>query len=958
VDSTQDYGDRPEFETRVDSVEGRADAVPFERGEVLGRYVVLETLGQGGMGVVLAAFDSTLDRRVALKLLRRHASSDPEHHARLLREAQALAKLSHPAVVSVYDVGELRGQVFIAMEYIDGPNLRQWGREAERSPGKILSVFRNAAKGLLAAHDAGVVHRDFKPDNVLIGSDGGVRVTDFGLALEAHVAAEPLSSGWESTSGSSRLTQTGMVMGTPAYMPVEQHIGHPTDHRSDQYSFCVALFEALYGIRPFSGTTGEEYCAAIREGALPAPVRAVSVSRRVHRAIVAGLSAEPEDRHPSMRELIRALTPRARSRRTWIVAGLGGVGLGATVVTLSDTPARPCAAFDERIAETFDDADRAGIRTAFEGTGLAFARGAHARVIASLDQYAERWAVAARDACMASERGEQSDHTLDLRMHCLERARSRFAASVDVLRTADAAVVREAVGFAASQAELSLCEDLELLERSPVVPTDADEAAESDALLGAIDRIEALHGVGRRADAKALYAEYQARFDASTYVPLRARALVTRGHLLGADDRADEAIPIYEQAHLLALEYGLDGLAARSARSLSYLYYQFKSDARRTEHFMDVAVALSEASGSIEVQASVQGVLAELRARQARFDEAVAAATRQVELAAAAEHANHATSASAKLSLAKVTRYRDGPKAAAGLVEGARAYASEHLGPDHPALIRIHAELSAVAQLLGDDDEGYAHQKAALELARAVYEENSLGVAFELVNLGSVVSSLGRTDEALEYYAEADAVFVRDLGRDHPDRVGILNNMASIWLETDLARAETAFLEAFRVAKQHEERSGSMLIVLGRNLGIVHMRRGTFAEARAFALGALERSAALYGNDHMQTAMVHAILGRIARAAGDYVESRSQLENAVAVGHDSPTRSADFDFYLGRSLVEDPAASADERARGMRLVRKAERVLSSNGPGDTVHAKIVAWLAEHQAEHQEGFSPG
>ena len=246
---------------------------PFVRGSGLDRYVVLETLGKGGMGLVLAAYDPKLDRRVALKLLRQRSSS-PENHARMLREAQSLAKLSHPAVVSVYDVGEVGDQVFIAMEFIDGPDLRRWLEETKRPVDAIVAIFRGAAWGLQAAHDVGIVHRDFKPDNVLVGSDGKPRVTDFGLALDAHTLV-PLGPATPMTPPDLRLTKTGMVMGTPAYMSIEQHRGLLTDPRSDQFSFCVSFFEALYGVRPFSGLNGDEYCAAIERGLLPRPPVAV-----------------------------------------------------------------------------------------------------------------------------------------------------------------------------------------------------------------------------------------------------------------------------------------------------------------------------------------------------------------------------------------------------------------------------------------------------------------------------------------------------------------------------------------------------------------------------------------------------------------------------------------------------------------------------------------------------------
>src|SRR3954469_19947733 len=205
-------------------------------------------LGRGGMGVVLSAYDPLLDRRVALKLLRPGAFpgvSEQEGRARLQREAQAMARLAHPNVVAVHDVGTVGEQLFIAMEYVDGQTLTAWRSSAERDWRAIVLMYLGAGSGLQAAHAAGMVHRDFKPDNVLIGSDGRPRVGDFGL-----VSVTRASEGAATTEAGT--TRHGAIMGTPGYMSPEQVRGEPSDAQSDQFSFCVALYEALYGQRPFA----------------------------------------------------------------------------------------------------------------------------------------------------------------------------------------------------------------------------------------------------------------------------------------------------------------------------------------------------------------------------------------------------------------------------------------------------------------------------------------------------------------------------------------------------------------------------------------------------------------------------------------------------------------------------------------------------------------------------------
>jgi tetratricopeptide (TPR) repeat protein len=289
----------------------------FLAGERIGRYVVLGWLGAGGMGVVYAAYDPELNRKIALKLLRgerlARTVAEPGRPSplrdRLVREAQAMAQLAHPNVVAVFDVGTVHDQVFIAMELVEGKTLRQWLRAADREPAEILAVFGAAGHGLAAAHAAGLIHRDFKPDNVLIGEDGRVRVTDFGLAR--RTSGPPRDAGCSGTAEHASAIQTGLA-GTLAYMAPEQHAGHAVDARADQFSFAVALYEALYGERPFGSarTAGapvrHRVDAAQRHG-VPAAVR---------HAVRRALSSDPADRYPSMAALLAAVAPPPRGRRS------------------------------------------------------------------------------------------------------------------------------------------------------------------------------------------------------------------------------------------------------------------------------------------------------------------------------------------------------------------------------------------------------------------------------------------------------------------------------------------------------------------------------------------------------------------------------------------------------------------------------------------------------------------
>jgi hypothetical protein len=320
-------------ETQVDSKRAhtRRSQPTLGIGTSVGRYKIGERLGMGGMGVVYAARDPDLDRDVAIKLLRpEFVRANPDAAQRITREAQSMARISHPNVVSVYDVGTIDDQIFIAMERVTGTNLRGWLAMAPRSVAEILEMFIAAGRGLIAAHDAGIVHRDFKPDNVLVGDDGRARVTDFGLAHEHRHDAIDV------TQPSSEDVTQGRIVGTPSYMAPEQHAGGNVDPRTDQFSFAVALYEALYGKRPFAGKTRDELADAVLNGRVePTPSSRVPASLR--EILLRALATKPGDRFPNMADLLRALgrdlgrRPRRLARAALVMLAL------VTVAFVSDT---------------------------------------------------------------------------------------------------------------------------------------------------------------------------------------------------------------------------------------------------------------------------------------------------------------------------------------------------------------------------------------------------------------------------------------------------------------------------------------------------------------------------------------------------------------------------------------------------------------------------------------------
>jgi predicted Ser/Thr protein kinase len=385
------------------------DALALAPGAKLGRYEVIDELGRGTMGVVYRARDPELDREVALKVMR--ASGDAGE--RLLGEAQALAQVSHPNVVTVHDVGRVGDDVFVAMELIAGLTLRAWCEAAPRSRDALLHVFVAAGRGLAATHDKQLVQRDFKPDNVIVGHDGRVCLVDFGLAR--FEAAEALAS------------PTRGLAGTPAFMAPEQFAHAAVDARTDQFSFCVAVWAAVYGQPPFAGSSLEELAAAVTRGAIRAPPTRALLPPRRHAALLRGLATDPADRFASMAELLAALEPTPASPRRLVAPAVIAASLAVASVAAwallreREGPPDPCAGAEQRLAGVWDDEVRASMREAFEQTGLPYAEVTFARTQTILDGYAAGWVVMATDACEATHvRKQQTQEHLDARNACLD----------------------------------------------------------------------------------------------------------------------------------------------------------------------------------------------------------------------------------------------------------------------------------------------------------------------------------------------------------------------------------------------------------------------------------------------------------------------------------------------------------------------------------------------------------
>lgn len=298
----------------------------FARGDQIDHFRVISKVGEGGMGEVLKAYNPDLDRHVAIKVLK---AETPDAHDRLLREAQAMAKIRHANVVTVYSVGTIQEQVYIAMEFMDRGSVRDWAARRQRDWREVLALYLKAGAGLAAVHEVGLVHRDFKPSNVLIDTRGRVLVTDFGLVSSDELEGDTRNTLERPASQPLllTLTQSGAILGTPPYMAPEQHCSDDADARSDQFAFCVALYETLYGVRPHAGDDYFELAANILNGRIRKAPSDTKVPSWIRRILLRGMSVLPEDRYESMQPLLAALKAEPRHRNPGWVARRASAGL-------------------------------------------------------------------------------------------------------------------------------------------------------------------------------------------------------------------------------------------------------------------------------------------------------------------------------------------------------------------------------------------------------------------------------------------------------------------------------------------------------------------------------------------------------------------------------------------------------------------------------------------------------
>jgi tetratricopeptide (TPR) repeat protein len=880
------------------------------RGAQIGHFVALENLGSGSMGVVVAAYDIDLDRKVALKLIRPDATSaapDVERRTRLLREAQALAKLSHPNVITVYEVGTFGEQVFIAMELVDGGTLGDWIHDHARSVPEIVDMFRRVGGGLAAAHAAGLVHRDFKPDNVLVGKDGRVRVTDFGLVGTPFDAPGDGATPAFAIS----LTRTGGVVGTPRYMAPEQHDAAPVDGRADLFAFCVALHEAVYGVPPFGGKSYQELADNVRAGRVCVPPPRVKVPKWLRRIILRGLERDPAARFPSMDALLTELErDRGRPRRIAVIAG-GAALLLLGAVAVSRMGSVNCRGGEKRLAGVWDESLRSRVRGQFLGTKKPFAERAWTTVAANLDRYTGDWVAMHRSVCVASRDGEQSAQALDLRMTCLQARLGNVAALTQVLSDADTAVVEQAVSAVAALPPLDGCADLARLSGRVPPPADPKAREKIEVARRRLSDAQALHDAGKYAAALPLIAEVLPAAD----LPLTAEALFLRARL---EDRLGDA---------RAAENTLFSTVAAATRAG---HLEVETDAQI--ELIDVAgVVRAEAEvghRSVEQSSALLVRLGNDRARQARLDR------------------YHG------FLLTEEDKYED----ARARFLSALAL-EQKLQPVTPRRIAaIFNDLGKIDHLEGKHEAALTNMRKVLAIMVEVQGDSHPDVALAHANLGSVYSGMGRLTEALDEMQKALIIQEQSMGPAHPDVATTRAN------RSDAYRALGRFQEALAEAQR--------AIDISQKMPSPHEHLAAFHFSKANSLRDLGRlKDAHEAYDQAQT-IQEAKQGREDATVASILEARGHLlltEKRFAEAFDSYDRSrAIFEKIDGPgdrrvgTLLDDMADclfSQRRVAAAKELRKRARAILEKELPPDSPELAIT-YVSNGDSLQEIGDSEG
>lgn len=943
---------RASLAAEVDSESSRMPRRPLAAGDQFGKYTLIEELGGGAMGTVYHAYDPRLRRAIALKILSRRSSylalADQD---RQFREAQALAQIKHPNVVRVHDVGIVDGVVWIDMELVSGDTLKTWA--ARRSWQQILGVLIQAAEGVAAIHARGVIHRDLKPDNVMLTKGGVVQILDFGLADEQ--VAESAATQPTSTPSLHRTRAVGG--GTPVYMAPEQHRGSQANALTDQFSFCVMAWELMFAMRPFANPE------AIERGERGPPPPGTQVPGWLRRAIERGLADVPGQRWESM-NMLREAMRRGQAwgrRRTWLIPGAGVVVALAAIVVggvwkhRSDMAhgVRLCEVAGAQIREVWKDDVRQALRVKLMSTGNALAATTADKVSSLFDKYAKDWEQEQTDVCLdASIRGRWPLALVDRAQWCLEARYLSLASLVDALAGGGANGVQMAVAAALSLPRIDQCSDREFLEQMPDPPRDRrEEIREVRAELLRLSRLE-------------FSGEYEAGVRAARVAVVRAKALhapsvvaaalYQLGLLLVRRGAYGEAEQTLEEAFFAANDAGAVEIVPNAGALLVGLLGQlarYKDALRWERHTRQALDQLHGSDGSPtavlrdSTAAALDNSVAVILKGQGDYEGAGRRFTQALTTWERVFGANHYYVAYALNNLAEIQRKLGRYHEAAQIFERALVTWEATLGAQHPNTAMSLYNLALVYYDLGRFEGARTLLTRSLAIREATVGPASSETADTLDALGLVSQELGEFDAAEHRHGQALELRKRSLSSTHPDLARSFAHTAELHVRLgEFGQAEQLLERALEIREAAHSAGDPSLAPILVAFGDLWLAAGSPARARAPLERALRLRETALGRDHPDVAPVLVGLARIAEAEGRLAEALELATRATSMytGREvPPSARAGASMILARVLWIQGTA----RPQAIELAGAACDAYRAAGPAyQQARAQAEQWL--------------
>ncbi|MEM7353541.1 MAG: serine/threonine-protein kinase, partial [Acidobacteriota bacterium] len=859
-----------------------------------------------------------------------------ETQQRLEREAQALARMSHPNVLAVHDVGDVGGQLYVATELVDGFDLKAWLQESDRTRSEILEVFHQAGSGLAAAHDAGLLHRDFKLENVMIGQDGRVRVLDFGLARSHRQADDEGST----------------VLGTPAYAAPEQLAGDQVTAAADQFSFCVALYRALCAAPPFAPSASQQPLVA-SAWALD-PIVLDNLPQRLRQVLQRGLSFTPEERYPSMQALLADLDGgRGQRRRRLLMAALLATALGAGLAVWGTSVLRQrqlCGNGEARFAAVWSAPRRQAIATAFAASGLPYAEASRRGAESIIDNFGRQWAAMHRQACWATAvEGTQSPELLDRRMACLDRRLQEVDALAEVLMR-DETTVEHAVRAAGALPTIAQCADSHALLATAPPPDDPEQSREIDRLRRRLATVEALLLTGDYAAGYQRATELVVTAEALSYWPLTAEALLLRGRFEIFLDRPRAADASLGSALEAAQAGGHDRVAAEAfVRQVRVAGYQ-QADFPRGERYARQAEAtLARLNRPDDLSAVLAGNRGALLAEQGHFAGALAEHRRALAIRLQKQGPQHPQTSVTLTRIGDVLRRQDDLALAADHYRQALEINRQQVGEEHPYTARLLSKVGKILLAQGDAAGAREHFERALTGSRQTLEPDHPYIVTPLTYLAQALVAQGAYEEAIERYHEALAILEGNANPD-PRRLAVVlsgvGRAASAAGDPD--QAEASYRRALAQRQQVYGDTHPAVAETAFNLGEIAKSQGRFDAALELYQRALAIWQATQPDNAFRLAIGQTGVGQALLESGRPHEALPILEQALALqpaGHD-PEFLATTQFALARAL--DAVGGDPQRARDLAYAARdshAEGRAEARAELD----RVEAWLRDRGA---------